>query len=356
MEVGVTKLVNGLDHGRIASAIFTSCPCVDSLRDRLHADVPLVEFNRQAGNDPRFVLQLYRAIRRARPDILHTHGWATLVEGYVAGRLAGVPIIVHGEHGTLQTGFRHVVTQRAFWPRVDRVLAVSSRLADRMATEVGFPRDRIQVLRNGVDLERFDPRHRSIGRARLGVGPNDLLIGTAGRLVPVKDHATLLHAYARLRAAGVPFIGVITGTGPLLSELHAIADTLGLDNVKFLGARDDIEYILPALDIFVLSSVSEGLSNTIQEAMASGAAVVATHVGGADELVQVDATGLLVPASSPVEMASALLTLARDRERRRAMGAAGRHRAETQFDLRQTVTRYQDLYLDLFTRGRTPID
>src|SRR5690606_38208675 len=118
-------------------------------------DVPVFELQRRPGNDLRFVRDLYRLFRRERPHVVHTHAWGTLLEGLVAARLARVPFIVHGEHGTLQLRGYQRRLQRAAWSRVDRVLSVSSRLAERMAAETGFPADRIMTLRNGVDLSRF---------------------------------------------------------------------------------------------------------------------------------------------------------------------------------------------------------
>src|SRR5688572_25222016 len=154
MEVGVTKLVNGLDATRVESSICSSVPG-DSLKGRLRAGVNLFELNRQRGNDPRFIGDLYRLFKRDRPHVVHTHGWGTLLEGTIAARLAGVPFVVHGEHGTLQTRWRNAWVQRRVWHRVDRLLSVSSRLAERMSREIEFPLERITIIRNGLDLERF---------------------------------------------------------------------------------------------------------------------------------------------------------------------------------------------------------
>lgn len=354
MEVGITKLVNSLDRARVASSICSCCPG-DTLKQRLHPDVPLFEFGRRPGNDPVFVAQLYRLLRKERPHVLHTHRWATLCEGLIAARLAGVPFVVHGEHGTLETRARNVLVQRWLWGRVDRLLSVSSRLAERMAGEIRFPLDRITVIRNGVDLVRFAPRDRSEARSALGLTPNELVIGTVGRLVAVKDQATLLKTLGCLRDRGLGFTAVIAGAGPLLRELEAQRDALGLDNVRFLGNRHDVERVLAALDLFVLSSQSEGLSNTIQEAMATGLPVVATRVGGADELVVDGESGLLVPPGAPEALADALFRLARDPVLRTQMGAAGRRRALALFGLDSMIRSYETLYLSLARPVRGPV-
>jgi glycosyltransferase involved in cell wall biosynthesis len=235
------------------------------------------------------------------------------------------------------------------------VLSVSSRLAERIARDVGFPLERIKVIRNGVDLSRFKPGDRAAARAALGLPLDGLVIGTVGRLVPVKDQRTLLDALSLVRNHRVVFSAVLTGTGPLRDTLVAHSNALGLGDVSFLGNRFDVERVLAAYDVFVLSSESEGLSNTIQEAMACGLPVVATRVGGADELVDENRSGFLVPPRDPPALAEAILCLALDRSRRESMGAAGRRRAEACFGLDNMVREYETMYLNLARRMPEPV-
>jgi glycosyltransferase involved in cell wall biosynthesis len=203
------------------------------------------------------------------------------------------------------------------------------------------------VIWNGIDTERFTPSRRAAGRNALGLS-SELLIGTAGRLVPVKDQAGFLRSLAHLRSQGANFTAVIAGDGPLRSELEALAGSLGLaSQVRFLGERSDIDAVLAALDIFVLSSVSEGMSNTILEAMSCGVPVVATHVGGADELVVEGLTGTLVPASNAEALGNALAELAMDPARGRRLGAAGRKRVERLFSQQTMLDAYRNLYARL---------
>ena len=348
-EAGVVKLVNGLDRSRVVSSI-VGCKRGDGLKDRLAADVAVFEFDRRDGNDPMIVARLLSLFRRERPDIVHTHSWGTLCEGLIAARLAGIRHVVHGEHGTMDIRPRNVVIQRWAWRRMDAVLSVSSRLADRMADQIGFARARIHVIRNGIDTGRFRPALRADARASLGIAEDECVIGTVGRLVPVKDQAGLIEALARLNERGVRARALIAGDGPLRGELEALAAVRGVgQSVTFLGARSDVERVLAALDIFVLSSVSEGLSNTILEAMASGVPVVATRVGGAEESVEEGRTGMLVPASSPGDLADALAGLAHDHALRAQFGAAGRLKAEREFSLEAMTDAYTDFYTGLVT-------
>jgi sugar transferase (PEP-CTERM/EpsH1 system associated) len=346
MELGVVKLVNGLDPFRVQSAVCSTAPAGE-LRDLLAPRVRLFELQRRAGNDIALVWKLFRLFRRERPHIVHTHGWGTLLEGMAAARLASVPVVVHGEHGTLQLKRHQRWLQRRGWSAADQVLSVSSRLAERMAGDVGFEPARIRTIRNGVDLTRFNPAYRASARASLALAGEQFAVGTVGRLVPVKDQATLLEAVALLRREGLEVALVLAGDGPLEGALRDRAAALGItDSIRLLGHRRDVEVVLAALDVFALSSVSEGLSNTILEAMATGLPVIATRVGGADELVEDGVTGLLVAPGSPSDMSAALRRLL-DPSARKAMGHAGRRRVEAEFALSTMVKRYEALYSEL---------
>ncbi|MBA3884185.1 MAG: glycosyltransferase [Acidobacteria bacterium] len=351
MEFGVIKLVNGLVGTTVRSSICSTTPAHEPPRSLVAGEVPVFELRRRAGNDAQLVWRLMRLFRRERPHVVHTHAWGTLLEGVVAARLAGVPVVVHGEHGTLQLRRHQRVLQRIGWSLADQLLSVSSRLAERMAAEMRFPANRIRTLRNGVDLSRFGATHPREARRALQLPEDGRIVGTVGRLVPVKDQATLIEAVARLRGKGLQVTLVIAGEGPLRGHLQSKAQALGLAaDVRLLGHRPDVECVLAALDVFVLPSVSEGLSNTILEAMASGVPVIATRVGGADELVAEGLTGLLVPAGSVEDLASVLSLLLRDDARRRSMGSAARLRAESEFSLPAMLLRYHAMYVDLMAR------
>jgi sugar transferase (PEP-CTERM/EpsH1 system associated) len=347
MEHGVVKLVNGLDPSRIESAVCATKPG-GTLTSAVSPTVPVFELNRRAGNDPRLVRDLYRLFRRIRPDIVHTHAWGTLIEGLVAARVAGVPAVVHGEHGTLQLKAHQRWVQRRAWSAADCVLSVSTRLAERIARETGFPVARIRTIRNGVNLSRFGRIERVAARRQLGLDAGARVAIAVGRLVPVKDHMTLLDAVAALRQEGLETTLAIAGDGPLKQALVERCAALGMAGaVKFLGHRTDVETVLAAADVFAISSTSEGLSNTILEAMAAGLPVVATRVGGADEMVEDGCTGLLVEASSVPALAAGLRRVLGDQDAGRVMGLAGRARAQAEFSLEGMVGRYESMYLEM---------
>ena len=344
MEMGVVKLVNGLDRARVRSSICSTTPAGE-IKALVDPEVPVFELSRRAGNDVQIVGELYRLFRRERPHVVHTHAWGTLLEGLVAARLARVPIVIHGEHGTLQLRTHQRWLQRLGWGAADRLLSVSSRLAERMTASTGFPLHRITTIRNGVNLDRFRLADPVAARHALGLPERGPLVGTVGRLVPVKDQVTLVDAVAELRKSGSEGTLVIAGDGPERAALQARASAHGVD-LRLLGYRPDVEQVLAALDVFVLSSVSEGLSNTILEAMAAGRAVVATRVGGADEMIEDGVTGVLVPPSDSHALAAALRRVLAAGDAGAAMGVAARQRVEAEFTLAGMMDRYEQLYTD----------
>jgi sugar transferase (PEP-CTERM/EpsH1 system associated) len=346
MEYGLAKLVNGLAGGPIRSSICSTCPADPVMAQSLRPEVRLFELVRRKGNDPLLVWRLYRLFRRERPDIVHTHAWGTLLEGLVAARLARVPLLLHGEHGTLQVKPYQAWMQRWAWRRVDGLLSVSLRLAERMSAVVGVPLETVTVLRNGVDVARFSPEKRTDARRALGVDDEALVVGHAGRLVAVKDQAALVEAAAQLKGEGLRFRVLIAGDGPLRGSLEEQIAALGVgDCVTLLGHVHEVEQLLAALDVYVLCSRSEGMPNTVLEAMACGVPVVSTRVGGADELVVDAVTGLLVPPARPDLLASALGRLLRDSGLRAVMGAAGRLRACREFSVEAMIRGYRDTYV-----------
>lgn len=364
-ENGIVNLANHIDQERFQMAV---CAFVRGgvLTRRLDKGrIALFEAEKSPGNDLGLPVALVRLFRQWKPDIVHTHAWGTLCEGVAAARIAGVPSVVHGEHGTIQRRRRNLLVQRTFWRLTDRVLSVSSHHASELASVVGFPESRITVLPNGVDNRRFHGarRGRQSVRDSMGFGGDDIAVGTVGRLVPVKNQRLLIDAFSRLPGPPSRRKLVVVGDGPLENALRAHAENAGCaDRVRFPGRRSDIPEVMAAMDIFALPSLSEGMSNTILEAMSSRLPVIATAVGGNPELVVDGVTGMLVPTDDADAMARALAVLVQDAAKRKAMGDKGRERVLREFSLDAMVRNYQALYLDClnqpnrrrwFRRGRS---
>jgi sugar transferase (PEP-CTERM/EpsH1 system associated) len=354
LETVAVELANGLDPARFASSV-VSFATPDPRQPPLHTRVRLVTLHKPAGNQPTLICRLYRVLRDLRPHIVQTHNWGTLLEGVVAAKLAGVPIVVHAEHGTIQGGWGRLVIQRCLWRAVHTVLCVSQAHRQRLVETVRFPYDRLTLILNGVDVKAFTPRpaDKDTIRAEMGLEVDPLYIGTVGNLRPVKNQVLLLQAAQPVCARYPNVRVVIIGEGPLRGQLVRTAEDLGIQKqVCLLGARADIPELLNALDIFVLPSLSEGLPMAVLEAMACGLPVVATAVGGIPEVVVHGHTGLLVSAQDTPQLTAALATLVQQPGLRVTLGRQGRERVVARFSLPRMVHDYQVLYESLMCRLR----
>ncbi|HEX5367223.1 MAG TPA: glycosyltransferase, partial [Acidimicrobiales bacterium] len=308
--------------------------------------------------------QLWRILRRERPDVLHTHNPKPGLYGRVVGRLAGVPVVVNTCHGLYLTEADPPV-RRAVLLALEGIAARFSDAElvqgvedhDRLVRRHAYPRRRTRLLGNGVDLRRFRPGaldagERSRLRAELGAGPDRIVVGMVGRLVAEKGLHDLLAAARRLDDR---YLVVVVGPedrarpGALDPATVSAAEA---DGVRFLGRRRDVDRLDGAFDIFVLPSWREGVPRAAMEAAASGLPVIATDVRGCRQVVDDGVTGLLVPVRDPEALASAIMALGRDPGRRAAMGAAAARRAADHFDERRVVDVVLDTYRDVAARKR----
>jgi sugar transferase (PEP-CTERM/EpsH1 system associated) len=224
-------------------------------------------------------------------------------------------------------------------------VCVSHDLRRWLVEDVRIAASKVVTVHNGVELTRFTGAAREAARSALGLGVSDVLIGTVGRLDPVKDQATLLRAFGRLVPRHADARLIVVGDGPLRAQLDQLINSLGLRaRARLLGERRDIPAILAALDVFVLPSIAEGISNTILEAMASGLPIVATRVGGNSELIDPDSTGALVPVGHAETLAAAIERYVDDAHLREVHGKRARARARERFSLERMSHDYGALY------------
>ncbi len=336
-EMLVVRLIEAIDQDRFEPSV-TCLRRRGALADRLTdlgvlVECPAVPADQGAVH---LGLALRRVVGRHRPDVLHTHNVSPLAAS--AWALAGQPSIrlVHTKHGR-STAHGVVGRAAAWWAarRATAIVAVSRDAAEQAIHEEHVARSRVRVIMNGVDLPPSIRRDRAPTRAI-----------TVARLEAVKDQVTMLRAVPTIVAALPSFHLDIVGDGGERAHLEATVDRLGVrDHVTFHGFQTDVSRYLAAADIFLLSSVSEGISLTLLEAMASGLPVVATAVGGNPEVVVAGVTGLLVAPSDPAALAAATLTLTGDPATAAAMGAAGRARVADRFGSAAMVEAYSRLYL-----------
>lgn len=355
LENGVVNLINRLPAEAWNHAIVSLTDVDPQFARRIHRrDVRVVALGKGAGHGFPLYPALYRLFRRDRPAIVHTRNLAAL-EATIPAWAARVPVRIHGEHGRDADdpdgrNVRRRWIRRAFRPFVTRYVALSPDLARYLEASVGVPGDRIEQIFNGVDTERFRPSPARSPIAGCPFGGDDVwLVGTVGRIDPVKDQANLARAFVlavrRDAAARRRLRLVMVGEGPLRPQVEAILEAAGVrDLAWFAGERHDIPEVLRGLDCFVLPSLAEGVSNTVLEAMACALPVVATRVGANPDLVTEGTTGILVSAGDSEALSAGILAAFADPPGAAARGRAGRARVEQRFSLERMVDRYHALY------------
>jgi glycosyltransferase involved in cell wall biosynthesis len=274
-------------------------------------------------------------LRRERVDIFHSHDIYCNIFGVPWARLAGVPAVVASRRWwDASPRPSQQAANRLAYRFAHQVLANSPSVA-RLVEEEGVSRRRVKSIPNFVDDAAFAALphdERLAGRRELGVPDDGLAVGVVARLVPVKDHATLIRA-AALLAADYPRLHlVLVGDGDTRPALEALAaELLPADRVHFTGTRGNDVNLHQLFDVSVLSSLSEGFPNSVVEAMAASRPVVATSVGGTADAVIDGETGFLVPPRDPAAMAAGLRRLLDDEQLRRTMGRAGSDRARREY-------------------------
>jgi sugar transferase (PEP-CTERM/EpsH1 system associated) len=357
LENGLVNLVNRLPASEFDHAIVCLAGSSDFQRRITRAGVEVVSIDKQAGKDPAAYVRMWRVLRRLRPHIVHTRNLGTIDMQWVA-LAAGVPVRVHGEHGWtaddpqgLAPGNLRI--RKACRPVIQRWVAMSRDIASWLERDVAVPAERVRQLYNGVDAGIFQPVGPALAEAPWAPAAGTLTIGTVGRLDRVKNQSALLAAFHRILDRHPKLRGrlrlIIAGDGPMRRELMEVIERYGIGSDVWLpGARSDVPAVMRTMDVFVLPSLNEGISNTILEAMSTSRPVVAARVGGNSELVEHERTGLLYDSADPGALEEALLRYIEQPQLRLAHGAAARERVLAQFSLDAMVGRYAGFYRDLF--------
>lgn len=361
MERVVVSLINAT-HDRYRHAVIVLTGFGAWRHEIENAAVACVSLEKKPGKDWPCYFRFWRALRALKPDLVQTYNIGTLDLAPVV-KLAGVHRLVHAEHGrdaADPSGDNRKYHRLRRWmaPLVGRYVAVSPDLRTWLTERVRIRSSKVAYIANGIDAAPFDvPRIRSGPRSQLGdfAPPGTVLIGNVARLDKVKNHAGLLLAFKLLCEEGgrenATCRLIIAGDGAQRAELDQQIVQLGLmETVRLLGNRGDVAQLLAECDVFVLSSVAEGMPITLLEAMAAGLPVVATDVGGVASVVETGVTGTLVPAGDPRALATALRAYVADEKLRRRHGDAGCARVAAHFSLRAMVSAYVALYDELLGR------
>jgi glycosyltransferase involved in cell wall biosynthesis len=332
--------------------------CLDSaglMADELRSVGYAVEvLNRRPGFDWGCVRRLARLFAMHDVRIVHAHQYAPFFYAAVARLLAwrNMPI-VFTEHGRDHPDFRRtkrVLANRCLLGRRDRVIGVGECVGRALRDFEGISANRIEVVYNGIDVTAYggSATQRTAVRQSLGLADDDVAIIQVARLNVLKDHPTAIRAMAQLVTCCPRAKLLLVGDGEERPKIEALVAELGISSqVKLLGTRRDIAGLLSAADVFLLSSISEGIPLTLIEAMAAGLPCVSTAVGGTPEVIVDGQTGLLAEAANPTDVAAKLKRVVEDHACRTTLGAAGRARSRSRFSDVQMHRAYQDLYRQL---------
>ena len=363
----VRLLAENLDRERFLPMVLCTQAGGPLEQDLNRRDIPIRILNRPRRSILLFpvfcwdvFISLYEVFvffKKERPDIVHTHLPASAYYGVVAGKLAGISRLVFTFHSStffpirpgrsLRTWLRIKLTQ-FLCRRVRIIVAVSKAIYERLIEVIPQKAGSICIIPNGIDVSRFNLESSEKRlKKELGLDPEDILITTVGTLNSVKNQALLLKGVAKLLPRFPKMQLVIVGEGPLKQELLFLQEELGLkDHCHFLGLRKDIPEILSETDIFVNTSLYEGLPLSILEAMAAGKPVIATAVPGTIEVLE-EGSGLLVPLDNPAALAQTLKMLIEDPEQRVGLGRKAQERVVQHYSLEGNILRWQTLYEEL---------
>ncbi|MBT9096936.1 TIGR03088 family PEP-CTERM/XrtA system glycosyltransferase [Methylovulum psychrotolerans] len=362
LENGLVNLINAMPPDAYRHAIVCLKDSTDFKLRLTRADVAVYELHKREGQDWHSFVALYRLLKKLQPSIVHTRNLAA-IEYQIAAFCAGVPGRVHGEHGwdvfdPNGTNVKYQWVRRVLKRFIHRFIPLSRHLESYLLDKVHVTPRKIRRIINGVDTRIFYPRtgaRQTLDGCPFALTDDELVIGTIGRMHGVKDQITLVKAFI-LACQGAEADSrhlrlIIIGDGPLRAEALALLEAAGVAGQAWLpGARDDVAEINRRLDVFVLPSQAEGISNTILEAMASGLPVLATAVGGNPELVVDGVTGRLTPANNAEVMAAHLLAYSHDAQMRHEQGRQGYQRVQEHFSLAAMVANYQAVYDSFFQK------
>jgi glycosyltransferase involved in cell wall biosynthesis len=339
------ELARSLDPARFQVEVWVMTAGDDLVPLACEWGIPVVRLARQAAVGPQALMNLWRRLHRQPPDLLMLLTVVPNIWGRILGRLARAPVIVGNCRGGGAPWRQH---EWLLWPLMDHLLCNTAALKTELTQRYGVPPSKITVILNGVDTEFYRP-------APVGARCNPPVILSVARLVPDKDHDTLIAAFGQVSAAFPEAELWLLGNGPRRAAIEALAaKTLPPGRVRFWPGTPDIRGFLHQASLLVLSSRYEALPNVVLEAMAAGLPVAATRVGGLPELVVPGRTGWLVPPGDAPALAAAMSQALGDAETREALGRTGREIAVADFSLEAMTRRYEQVLSSLLKDRKPP--
>lgn len=313
--------------------------------DNLNPGVTVTELHKKKKLDLSVIPQIKKYLIDNNITILHCHNPGTLLYGLLAAKWAKTPLVINTEHGfSYDLSWKSKLKDQMLYNHTDYITTVSEKLKKDLNSTYTINQNKIQIIKNGIKpngiLEDKDTSKR-----KYGMSSQMFNIGIIGRLVRVKNHRMILDAMAVLLKNNSPVNLWIVGSGELEEDLREYTQKLGIQgSVVFMGSRTDIPQVLNALDLFVLCSVSEGLSVTLLEAMNAGLPIIATNVGGNSEVIKHERSGLLIELNHTMELVNSILDLMKDRPKAKCLGDNARKRFNEYFTINRMASEIDRLY------------
>lgn len=358
LERGVlNQLREGVKLGQAVSVVCLERPGV--LAGQVRAlGIPLVSLEKTPGFRPMVMKSVRAVLTELSPDVVHTHQIGTLFYTGPVARLLRIPLVVHTEHGKENYAgrVRTRILGRLAGLFASRFYCLTADMAGHVRRHRVVPARKIRIIENGIDIEAFSARC-STGELRrsLGLPAGAPVIGTVGRLTAVKQQGILIQALAKVRTRFPECRLLIVGDGPLMGQLRLLAEQLSMaSHVHFAGYQHQTSPYIQLMDVFALTSASEGMPQAALEASVAGVPVVASRVGGLPELIDHGRTGLLFEPSDEAALVRCLCELLDDSDRARTMGRSAQSRVESRFCVRRMAAEYHRQFLDLLA-DRLPV-
>lgn len=346
LENLVLKLLSKIDREKYIPHVCTMTANSDLVDEFLANDVCVHVLEKREGIDWSLSFRLRDLFRQLGVDIVHTHNIAPYLYATIGAKMAGVPVVIHTEHSNLFSHQKRLMSaERVFSKVTDAIISDSEKVTAQLISGQKIDPNKVKTIINGIDTDSFAESARINLSAKIGIPEEHKVVGIVARLVPVKNHKMLLESFSLIKQKLKRVNLVIVGDGPLRGELESYAKTLGIaEYVTFLGNRRDVPELMSAFNLFALSSLDEGLSLTLLEAMSSGLPIVATEVGGNPEVVVCGETGFIVPSQNPAAFAQACVKLLSDDNLALEMGRQGLERVRALYSIDKMTRSYEQVY------------
>lgn len=353
---GLQKLVIdialNIDRARFDVAVCCLRESGPMAKELVENDIPIFEINQVVDGKINYFsfVDVYRLLKNEKVDIIHTHNTNPFIDGGVAAILARTPVRIHTDHAReYPDKQRYMIAERVLSVFYDKIVAVSEQTKSNLVNYEKINPSRIITIQNGVSIKSEITSHRKDKDSSLA---NKFIIGTVGRLCKAKGYEYLVRAMTHLLKYTDNFELQIIGDGNLMGELQELSESLSLtDNVKFMGEQNDIDSFYQDFDLFVISSISEGLPLVLLEAMANKIPVLTTGVGGIPGVVKNGRSALIVKPYEPEEIAEGVWSLMNNECLRHDIATNAYSVLQKQFGINEMMTKYEQLYLEYFTKN-----